>query len=141
MHQFDDVALPIVNTVFVGAGAGQKAVLWRFSPSPDGTGDACDNDIDGDGLLNTDEENIYGTDPADRDSDDDGLSDGDEVIVYYTDPTVSDADADTDGDGVSNVDEVDIYGTDPTVADSFAVNQGGDSSGCFINSVQVYLYR
>lgn len=63
------------------------------------------------------------------------------MTVYYTDPVISDADADTDGDGVSNVDEVDIYGTDPTVADSSAVNQGADSGGCFISSVQVNLYR
>jgi hypothetical protein len=40
----------------------------------DGTGDACDNDIDGDGLSNTSEAE-FGTDPRNPDTDGDGVGD------------------------------------------------------------------
>jgi CSLREA domain-containing protein len=46
----------------------------------DGRGDACDGDIDGDGLDNLRETEI-GTDPWRRDSDNDGRSDGDEIAT------------------------------------------------------------
>jgi hypothetical protein len=45
-----------------------------------------DLDSDGDGLINYDEENIYGTDPYNPDSDAGGVEDGDEV-VRGSDPT------------------------------------------------------
>lgn len=98
----------------------------------DGVGDACDPDIDGDGLPNADEA-TRGTDPLVADSDDDGLKDGDEV-TRGTDPLKADSDddgltdpneierdtdpivADTDGDGLEDGDEV-TRGTDPLVAD------------------------
>ena len=54
-------------------------------------------DSDGDGLLDSDEINVHGTNPLDPDTDDDGLSDGDEVNVYGTDPL----DADSDDDGLT----------------------------------------
>jgi Domain of unknown function (DUF4394)/Thrombospondin type 3 repeat len=41
----------------------------------DGQGDACDNDIDGDGVVNTAEQ-ARGTDPRKPDSDGDGIADG-----------------------------------------------------------------
>jgi len=41
----------------------------------DGQGDACDPDIDGDGLTN-DAEPAHGTDPRNRDTDGDGVADG-----------------------------------------------------------------
>jgi hypothetical protein len=56
-------------------------------------------DTDSDGLTNTDEINIYFTDPLDSDTDDDGLSDGDEVNMHGTDPTLADTDADGLSDG------------------------------------------
>lgn len=77
----------------------------------DGLGDACDDDVDGDGLLDSDEIGL-GTDPLDSDSDDDGLSDGDEAAAG-TDPT----NADSDGDGIADGDES-TGGTDPLSADS-----------------------
>lgn len=64
----------------------------------DGVGDACDDDIDGDGLTNT-EEALYGTDPYNPDTDGDGLSDYDEIMVFGTDPTRADTDGDTLADG------------------------------------------
>lgn len=100
----------------------------------DGMGDACDDDIDNDGLDNetegelrtnlynkdTDEDGIedgaeveLGTDPNSKDSDDDGLEDNDELTVHGTDPTS----ADTDGDGVDDPTELE-EGLDPSRADS-----------------------
>lgn len=61
----------------------------------DGIGDACDNDIDGDGLSNAQEATL-GTDPRNPDTDGDGLTDAQEVNVYKTNPL----NPDTDGDGL-----------------------------------------
>lgn len=74
----------------------------------DGAGDACDTDIDGDGLTNV-QEGAYGTDPYDTDSDNDGLTDHDEAIVRGTNPLSSD----TDGDGLTDYDEIYVYSTSP----------------------------
>ncbi|MCB1743206.1 MAG: matrixin family metalloprotease, partial [Gammaproteobacteria bacterium] len=77
----------------------------------DGRGDACDEDMDGDGLSNEDERTLHATNPLLADTDGDGLGDGDEVNEYASDPLL----ADTDGDGVNDGDEV-LAGTDPTRA-------------------------
>lgn len=77
----------------------------------DALGDVCDDDIDGDGLTNTDETNL-GTDPYNSDTDADGLTDGDEVNVTFTNPLL----LDTDGDGLSDGDEVLSYATDPNTS-------------------------
>ena len=88
-------------------------------------------DSDGDGLTDSDERNIYNTDPNNPDTDADGLTDGDEVRAYKTDPRNPDTDGDgladgaevlkhktnplnpdTDGDGVKDGAEIDA-GTDP----------------------------
>jgi uncharacterized protein (DUF362 family) len=63
---------------------------------------ALPGDSDGDGLLDEDETNLYGTDPNDADSDDDGLTDGEEVLTIGSSPL----ETDTDGDGISDFDEV-----------------------------------
>ena len=65
-------------------------------------------DTDEDGLFDSDEVDVFGTDPELFDSDEDGLGDGDEVIEFETDPLLFDSDEDGVGDG----DEVDA-GTDP----------------------------
>ena len=69
-------------------------------------------DSDGDGLSDSDETGIYGTDPDDPDTDDDGVSDGDEITAG-TDPL----DPDTDGDGLTDGEEVTL-GTDPLDTDT-----------------------
>ena len=53
-------------------------------------------DSDGDGLPDSQEFMIYGTDPNNPDTDGDGLSDGDEVLTHGTNPR----NADSDGDGI-----------------------------------------
>ena len=100
-------------------------------------------DTDEDGLSDTDEINIYGTDPNDSDTDGDGLSDGDEVNIHGTDPN----DSDTDGDGFSDGDEINIHGTDPN--DEGSKKGGGNAISGFniillifsIVSLSVILFR
>ncbi len=99
-----------------------------------------DVDTDGDGLSDTEETDVWGTDPALYDTDGDGYGDGGEVANGYnplgdglldddasddasdaaddsTDDSTDDAATDTDGDGLS--DEVeDASGTDPNSADT-----------------------
>ena len=74
--------------------------------------DATDDD-DADGKTHLEEFNA-GTDPCNDDTDGDGLLDGEELDTYNTDPLS----ADTDGDGLDDFEEVDTYSTDPTDADS-----------------------
>ena len=62
-------------------------------------GDATDSD--GDGLSDSDERFVYGTNPADFDTDWDGIDDGEE-ITQGTSPLSSD----TDGDALCDGDEV-----------------------------------
>lgn len=69
-------------------------------------------DTDGDGLTDSDEINIYGTNPFLADSDDDGLPDGREV-TSGTDPL----DPDSDDDGAEDGEEVNRLGTNPLVRD------------------------
>jgi len=64
-------------------------------------------DTDGDGLLDTEEDNL-GTDKNNPDSDNDGLFDKEEVKIYLTDPL----NPDTDGDGIIDGEEVE-QGRDP----------------------------
>ena len=64
----------------------------------DETSESVATDTDGDGVAESDEVDLYGTDPGIWDIDGDGLSDGDELFVGGTDPLVWD----TDGDGVSD---------------------------------------
>lgn len=90
----------------------------------DGMGDACDNDIDGDGLTNA-QEAALGTNPQNPDTDGDGLNDGAEVNTHSTNPLI----ADTDGDGLTDGEEVNTYGTNPTVSNKGDVAPYGTADG------------
>lgn len=76
-------------------------------------------DLDGDGILNTDEA-VLGTDPTNPDTDGDGINDGVEVTngTNPLDPCdPNDTDCDDDGDGLTNGDEA-TAGTDPNNPDT-----------------------
>lgn len=75
-------------------------------------GDQTDSDHDG--LTDSEEINIYHTDPHNPDTDGDGLTDGDEVKKYHTDPL----NIDTDGDGLTDGAEVNVWHTDPLNPDT-----------------------
>ena len=107
---------PPGNAPFAGLHCQEGAFVTGFDVDgnvlcSDGT--IASLDTDGDGLTDSAEIQLYGTDPNDPDSDDDTLSDGFEVLDLGTDPNSSD----TDGDGLSDPDELDL-GTDPVSADS-----------------------
>ena len=94
----------------------------------DSIGDACDNDIDGDNVVNAEDAFPYNEtewadndldgigDNADPDDDNDSMPDVYEARIGLN-PLVADADADADGDGLTNLEEFE-YGTDPFNADS-----------------------
>lgn len=90
----------------------------------DGIGDACDGDIDGDGLTNM-QETALGTNPSNPDTDGDGLTDGQEVNTHGTNPLL----ADTDGDGLTDGEEVLTYGTNPNVSNKGDVAPYGAVDG------------
>jgi peroxiredoxin len=71
-------------------------------------------DSDGDGISDSDETDIVGTDPNDADSDKDGLIDGDE-LSFGSNPLVKDS----DGDGLDDGDEW-LAQTRPDLMDSDA---------------------
>jgi hypothetical protein len=73
-------------------------------------------DTDGDSVADSDEVDLYGTDPETWDTDSDGLSDGDELFVSGTDPLVWD----TNGDGVSDGGVEAVADIDPLVAEDTA---------------------
>ncbi len=81
-------------------------------------------DTDGDGLSDTDEINLYGTNPFLADTDKDGLRDGEEV-TYWENAW----DADDDGDGITNLFDTDSDGDG--FFDGFEVEQGTDPSDPF----------
>jgi Bacterial TSP3 repeat len=113
-----------------------RSDLANFDPSKadsdgDGTLDGAE-DLDGDGITNSDELNVYKTDIDSSDSDADGVSDSFELFVLGTDPLVAasrdfdldgtpdhDGNSDYDDDGLSNSEE-ELNSTNPFVADSDA---------------------
>lgn len=69
-------------------------------------------DIDGDGLTNAEEMNIYGTNPLIADTDGDGIADGWEVQYNLKPLDSSDAVIDSDRDGFTNLQEY-LKGANP----------------------------
>lgn len=66
---------------------------------------ALNPDLDGDGITNDDETNLYGTDPNNPDTDGDGINDGAEITggsdpLDPCDPNPSSPACDADGDGL-----------------------------------------
>lgn len=102
----------------------------------DGTGDACDSDIDGDGLDNATEV-LLGTDPGNPDTDGDGLTDGQEVNSFATNPL----DPDSDGDYLNDGDEVNVYGSDPNHDDTGDLAPRGAPDGVLGTGDLVVMLR
>ena len=72
-------------------------------------GTEVDLDSDGDGITDSNETDVYGTNPDNPDTDSDGLSDYVEIFTTGTDPV----DADTDDDFLNDGIEVNVNNTDP----------------------------
>ena len=72
-------------------------------------GTEVDLDSDGDGITDSNETDVYGTNPDNPDTDSDGLSDHVEIFTTGTDPV----DADTDNDFLNDGIEVNVNNTDP----------------------------
>ncbi len=121
-------AEPLGNT----SGDGMYAEEGRFSPNDGvwrkvGAGTSLEPafrvialdavDTDGDGLLDSDEINIYGTDPFNPDTDGDGLDDGTEVALAANGECHDPLNPDSDFDGLLDGEEV-LLGTDPCSADT-----------------------
>jgi gliding motility-associated-like protein len=93
-------------------------------------------DLDGDGILNTDETTL-GTDPNNPDTDGDGENDGIEIGSNTASPTDTDGDGiidalessnlDSDGDGVNN--ELDPANNDPCIPNPNAGSCDMDGDG------------
>jgi hypothetical protein len=109
---------PIINV----PGGTSVEIMPAAAPEPpadttvDETSDSVAIDADGDGVADSDEVDLYGTDPETWDTDGDGLSDGDELFVAGTNPLMWD----TDGDGVSDGGVESATSTEP-VAEEGAV--------------------
>ena len=72
-------------------------------------GTEFDADSDGDGITDSNETDVYGTNPDNPDTDSDGLTDYEEIFTTGTDAT----DADTDDDLLLDGAEVNVNNTDP----------------------------
>jgi hypothetical protein len=72
-------------------------------------GTEVDLDSDNDGITDSNETDVYGTDPNNPDTDYDGLSDFIELFITGTNAT----DADTDDDLLNDGQEVNVNNTDP----------------------------
>ena len=100
------------------------SVVADIDTDGDGILDTFDEDDDNDGLTDAEEVDEFGTDPHDVDTDDDGLTDGEEEDLG-TDPN----DVDTDDDGLTDGEEEDL-GTDPNDVDTDddGIQDGRESS-------------
>lgn len=107
-----------VGAYFDDDGGPSRGAVWILSVEAV----VMDLDTDGDGLTDTDETEVYGTDPANADTDGDGLSDGDEVFIDGTDPLNPDSDSGGVNDGV----EVLIDGTNPLDPADDLIDSDGD---------------
>ena len=99
-YRVTETSPPIINV----PGDTSVEIVPAGAPEPvaastvDEVSEPAVTDTDGDGVADSDEVELYGTDPETWDTDGDGLSDGDELFATGTDPLVWD----TNGDGVSD---------------------------------------
>ena len=103
------------------ANAGQ------FDIDQDGQGDACDDDADGDGVLNVDDSFVL-DDRGSIDSDLDAMADEWELANGLNPSSLEDRYSDSDLDGILAIDEF-IQDSDPQVADQPAQLIGNKGPG------------
>lgn len=120
---------PLVDTPFFGTsvalrddlvfiGARRVSAVYPDSGSTDVYKLVRANlDSDGDGLTDSDELSLYGTDPLNPDTDGDGLLDGAEVDAAMGSGCPGPLEFDSDGDSLSDGVEVGL-GTDPCNPDT-----------------------
>lgn len=122
-------------------GVGDGSEIFNKKDPFDPEDDRQIFDMDGDGLDDIMEEEVYFTNKTNPDTDDDGILDGSEVYKYFTDPNDPDSDGDnitdgeevtpgedgyitspnsfdTDSDGLGDWMEINIHNTDPTLFDT-----------------------
>ncbi|MCB9007513.1 MAG: protein kinase [Ardenticatenaceae bacterium] len=109
------ISLAVVYATYSGRGrdatataVAQAAIIATQTEAARLAGDS-----DGDGLTDSQEIDVTGTDPNNPDSDGDGLTDGNEVNNLGTDPN----DPDTDDDGLNDGDEI-TWNADPLNPDT-----------------------
>jgi len=141
----------IIGSFFIACG-DDRANQNDTNGTHGGVLGVVESDSDGDGISDTDEINIYGTNPNSNDTDGDGLLDGEEINIYDTNVTNPDTDGDglldgeevhtyetnasnpdTDNDGLNDAIEVHTYGTNPTNPDT-----DGD---CLLDSFEILNYE
>lgn len=125
MNGGGDVQLQVSADGYQDASKGTESKIGETVDNIQVKMASASTDNDGDGLLNDDEINVYGTDPNNADTDGDGLTDGAEVNTYNTNPLK----ADSDGDGISDGVEI-SSGRNPHVNEEavlmILINGSGD---------------
>jgi hypothetical protein len=116
---------PVIVPAPVGEPAPEAIVetVETAAPVAADTAVASPEDADGDNYLDVLELEV-GLDPYNPDVDGDGVADGDEVNIYFTDPFTWD----TDGDGIPDGEELFGLLTDPLVwdTDGNGISDGGE---------------
>jgi hypothetical protein len=126
-YRVTETSPPIINV----PGDTSVEIVPAAAPGPvtgttvDETSESVGTDTDGDGVADSDEVDLFGTDPETWDTDADSLSDGDELFVAGTDPLVWD----TDGDGVSDGGVETATDSESVVADDAAPVVSEDGAG------------
>jgi len=129
MNKIKAVILWLFIGLFFIACGDDRANRSDTNSTHGGVLGVVESDSDGDGISDSDEINIYGTNPDSNDTDGDGLLDGEEINIYDTNVT----NADSDNDGLNDGMEVHIYETNATNPDT-----DGD---CLLDSFEILNYE
>ena len=114
MKKLNIIFVIVVGLFFISCGANDRAATSNGKNGVLGVVYSTDSDSDEDGINDSDEVNVYHSNPDNNDSDGDGLLDIDEIRVYETNVT----NPDSDGDGLNDYDEVNLYHTNPNDSDT-----------------------